>query len=85
MPLTLTPVEHAYGNEPLPVVARSAETRDRMFELLERLGLNMSLDVNRAKRAAQAYVYRYRRERASEAQFRIRQIRPGWSRIWRVK
>jgi hypothetical protein len=56
-----------------------------MFELLDRLDINMSLDVNRAKRAAQAYVYRYRRERASEAQFRIRPIRTGWSRIWRVK
>ena len=85
MHVSPVPLEHAYGSEPLPVVVRSAETRERMYELLSRLGVNMSLDVNRAKRAAQAHVYRYRRENAPEAQFRIRSIRPGWSRIWRLK
>jgi hypothetical protein len=85
MPLDTLPLEHAFGSEPFPAVARPAETRDRMFDLLEKLDINMSLDINRSKRATQAYVYRYKGLNAPDAQYKIRTLRPGWSRIWRVK
>jgi hypothetical protein len=83
--MDVQPLEHEFGTAPLPPVAKLAVMRDRMFALLDQLGVNMSLDVNRAKRATQAHVYRYRRERGNGNEYRIRPIRPGWSRIWRVK
>jgi hypothetical protein len=85
MHVELPPIEHQFGAEPLPTVARTSETRDRFHELLTNLGINMSLDVNRSRRAAQAHVYRFRKAHMPEAQYRVRELRPGWSRIWRVK
>jgi hypothetical protein len=83
--LETTSLEYAFGSEPLPTVARTTETRDRMYALLQELAVNMSLDVNRSKRATQAHVYRFRRQFSPDAQYRIRALKPGWSRIWRVK
>lgn len=78
------PIEHAFGTEPF-TVRRPAETRDRMNGLLEQLTVGMSLDVNRDRRATLAHVYRYAKERGLRGAFKVRGVRPGWSRVWRVR
>lgn len=65
---------------------RPAVNRDTMFDLLGTMEPGgLAVDVNRAARSVQGYVHRYRVAHDREAQFVLREARPGWTRIWRVK
>jgi hypothetical protein len=69
---------------PLPSNKRKAVMRDKVFAMLESLEVAEMREVNRGRRAANAYVYRFKL--TSEKVFTVRASdRPGWSRIWRVK
>jgi len=72
------------GDLPLPSNKRTAVMRDKVFAMLEAMDVGEMREVNRGRRAASAYVYRFKV--VSDKVFTVREAsRPGWSRIWRVK
>jgi hypothetical protein len=75
-----------YVDAPLPEPEpRGGSKRQALFEALG--GLipgGQAIEVNRALKATDQYVYRFRVERGREMRFKIRVSRPGWCRIWRM-
>ena len=80
------PVLHQVVQIPPPTGRRTAENRDRIYELLGGLVVGGdALEINRAPLRMKDYVYRYRQTHGRERSFIVRTSKPGWSRIWRVK
>lgn len=71
---------------PLPPTKREAPTRERINALLDTMDIGEVQEVNRGKRAAHAYVYRFCRQSGSTKEFTVRAApQAGFARIWRVK
>jgi hypothetical protein len=88
-----TPIEYVISDAPLPArkysPGRPVVQRRRMFDLLGTMEAGgAALDVNRSLRSIQEYVVQYRSSdmcEGIEVQFTARRLKPGWTRIWRVK
>ena len=75
------------GDHPLPEWSnKESPTRDSLFELF--LGMEPmkgSRDVNRPRATIRNYIMKFRDEYGRELRFVTRNLRPGWTRIWRIQ
>jgi hypothetical protein len=74
-------VHEVEGEVPLPE-PRSRESE--VFGILDALPVNSAVKVNRGPAAVRACISRYRQRRGRENRFIVRQLQPGWSRVWRI-
>jgi hypothetical protein len=80
------PFQAIKGYLPLPTAERKGLAKDTVFPLLESMEVGEMQEVNRGRRASNAYCYRFKKVTGSEKVFAVRSSpKPGWSRIWRVK
>jgi uncharacterized protein YfiM (DUF2279 family) len=84
--MSVEPFQAVKGELPLPQMKRKAEVRDAVFALLARMEVGEMQEVNRGRRAANAYCYRFKASIGGSKVFTVRASdRPSWSRIWRVQ
>lgn len=79
------PVEFERFEESPPLPKAGPPRTERVYDELMKLGVGKAIDVSRDPPALRAYAQRLRRFYDEEARFVIRPVRPGWSRIWRIK
>ena len=83
--MSAAPFQAVKGDLPVPSAKRKAEVRDAVFSLLDSMEVGEMQEVNRGRRAANAYCYRFKVATGSAKTFTVRASgRPSWSRIWRT-
>ena len=71
---------------PCPRPGRVPVLRDTLYATLGTMEVGgASVVVNRKHRSVQEYVRKFRIDIAPEANYVVRESRPGWTRIWRVR
>jgi hypothetical protein len=65
-------------SEPMP----RSRLEGELTQILDGLAVGAGVDIPKGVNATRAAVYRYR-NRKGEGSFVIRDLRPGWTRVWR--
>jgi hypothetical protein len=87
MPLATSPtaILIEYVDAPLPERVPPVSRNAALGEALKGMQPGgQALDVNRSSKATTQFIYRLRRQGNQALRFRVRTVRPGWTRIWRV-
>lgn len=81
-----TKMEIREVHEPVPPRKLPGRTRGALWAALAGMTVGGSaIEVNRAKIAADHYVYKFRKEYGREMRFIVRpSVKPGWCKIWRT-
>ena len=86
MRVKVPPIEIVVANVPIPrPVVPPTMPRSAVYAALLNLGTNETLDVNRTPKTCRTFFYRLRQRYDVGYRFIARQLRPGWSRIWRIE
>lgn len=81
--MTIKPFEVIPSDAPLP--PRRPPRSAVLFDALVKLQVGKSMELNRDYNTAHSYVSRFRALYDRGRKFKVRQTKPGWSRVWRVE